>query len=196
MTKSMSCSTSRIVTPSSRKRRSSAASAASRRGAVRRRARRAAAAPDRGTARARSRRCAAGRAAGCPPAGAASSARPTRASWRAASPNSRASSARSSREIAVEQRRPRPRRCAPIATFSITDHAGHQLHVLEAAGDARAARCGRAQAGDTLAEEARLRPALGARDAGEQVERRALARAVRADQPDDLAGARARSRHR
>src|SRR4051794_10821990 len=65
-------------------------------------------------------------------------------------------------------------------------HAGHQLHVLEAAGDAETGDCARRPTGGTLApyhDLAPIRP-LHARD---QIEGGALPGAVRADQRNDLA---------
>src|SRR5882757_10124481 len=66
-------------------------------------------------------------------------------------------------------------------------HVGHQLDVLEGAGDPKLdhllGRC----VGDLLAQHGDLAAGCG-QHAGDQVEGGALAGAVRADQRDDLAG--------
>ena len=68
-------------------------------------------------------------------------------------------------------------------------HVGHQLDVLEGARDAAARRRPAAAAPSTLLAEHRDVAAGRRQHAGDQVEGRALAGAVRADQPDDLARA-------
>ena len=66
-------------------------------------------------------------------------------------------------------------------------HVGHQLDVLEGPGDAELCHLLRRRVVDLLAEH-RDRAAGGGQHAGDQVEGRALAGAVGADQRDDLAG--------
>ncbi len=166
---------------------------ASRGSAAPRRARREAAATGRRPARARSRRCAACRAASEPAGACSCAARPTRAicarrlgaACCASSSRSSRSAARSDAGAAAQVRAERD-----VVQHR---HRRQQPHVLEGAGDARAARWHR-----------RCRPAIGSaaeddraarqrQRAADQVEHRALARAVGTDQPEDLAAARSRT---
>src|SRR6267142_2845991 len=66
-------------------------------------------------------------------------------------------------------------------------HARAQLDVLEGAGDPGAGDVELLVAGDRSSRERDL-AAVGAERAGEQVEHRGLAGAIRADQAEDLAG--------
>ena len=81
----------------------------------------------------------------------------------------------------------RPRRCAPIATFSSTVMSGTSLTCWKVrAMPSFATSCGGALS--MLLAEHGDRAAGGGEHAGDQVEGGALAGAVRADQRDDLAG--------
>ena len=114
------------------------------------------------------------------------SARPTRSIWRAASASNLASSARSSRSM-LASAPARPRRWAPIATFSSTVMSGTSLTCWKVrAMPSCATSCGGALS--MVLPSTRDGAAGGGQHAGDQVEGRALAGAVGADQRDDLAG--------
>ena len=118
----------------------------------------------------------------------ARSARPSSASFSRA----RASAPRSSAPRQAEQPgRPSRRssaRGAPIMTFSSTRHVAEDLQVLERAREAeRGALDAARSAGDVDGRRAARRPALRGRDAGDGIEQRGLAGAVRADHALDAA---------
>ena len=75
-------------------------------------------------------------------------------------------------------------------------HAGEQLDALERAADARAGPAGGSARAARSRPSKRHRAAVGLQDAEQAVEERGLARAVRADEPDDLARARRRGSRR
>ena len=81
-----------------------------------------------------------------------------------------------------------PANSAPPATLSNTRHARKRLHDLEGARNAAARDLERRCAGHMRSPRYRISPALSAMHAGDQIDQRGLAGAVRADQPDDLAG--------
>ena len=111
---------------------------------------------------------------------------PTRSICRAASASSLASSARSSRSMLAERTGMAAQMRADRDVFQHR-HVRHQLDVLERAGDAEFCHFLRWRVVDAPAEHGDLAAGLG-EHAGDQVEGRALAGAVRADQRDDLAG--------
>ena len=165
---------------------------ASRDSAARRPARRAAAAPDRRRARARSRRSAACRAAGCPPGRAECGASPTRAIARAASARVRASSARSSRSAAREH----AGAAAQIrAERDVVEHASSAERASRAGTCAPMPRRAISNGTQPTIDSPRktTSPEVSGERAGDEVEHRALAGAVRADQAEDLAAMRSRT---
>ena len=137
-------------------------------------------------AHARSRRCGSGRAAGCPPAG--------RSGRQADALDLTVGFREQVRLVGTVEAEDagastpaRPRRCAPSATFSSTVMSGTSLTCWKVrATPAADVACG----GElpTLTPRAVIVPPVVVRDAGDQVEGRALAGAVGSDQGDDLAG--------
>ena len=185
MTKSMSCSTSSTLTPSALQlaqqlgQRLLLAVAQAGRRFVEQQQRR-----DRREARAisRMRSCPSARlpaqARACAPS-------PTRSICRAPRRAARAPPRDRAGELPAA-RRPMPRRWAPSGDVLEHGHVRPQMDVLEGAGDAARGDVARWQAGRSLAAELDL-AARQRQHAGDQVEDRALAGAVRADQADDLA---------
>ena len=118
----------------------------------------------------------------------ASAARRPRACRRAAS---RApSAAGNSRRRAPARRDAGLRRCsqAPSSRLSADAQLGKDLAALRAPARCRARRCPSIEQAATSSPSKRMRPTVERHDAGNAVERRGLAGAVRAQQADDLAG--------